>query len=604
VQRRELENPPAVRKCAARGRISVVGGAAVLLLGAGGLAACGQTAGSKAKSEDTGSGSVTGAGGSGTPDGASATTAAGQGGVPVDGSTTGGVAPTCDDAGGGLLPKRLTRLAFPQLANAIGQLFGDEIADEVRAEFELPGLAERAFPALAHASEGAAFGEQSWSKADAIAQRVGEHVLNEFASLTGCEASDTACSEAYLHDVAAEAYRRPLTSDEEASLAQLIDSLTATEASAAEMAQYGVYGLLSSPAFLYRTEFGADPEQAGPLAPAELADQLAYFLTDAPPDDELRELAEQGALLEGSNLEQQAVRLLGERSVQQNLSGALNAHFGLPNVEYVVIDAALAPTFDQAMRQSMRHEAEWFLEQLWQPEPFAQLLFGRRSFVDERLAAVYGIEFPPPDASVDADGFARVELPAERAGLLTLPAFLASSSRPDVASVVLRGLRVVTSFGCAAPAPGPPEDDMPSELPVGASQAEAAAIRAAEPACAQCHDAFDPQGLALQHFGLIGEYRDVDEAGEPIDSSATLSDGATVSGAAELGAHLAATDDFGACMSKAWLSYALQSVSETLEPCAYESIAQTFRASPGTLSDLLVAVATAPALRERSAPAQ
>ena len=596
--RRDVGERPALPKCASRHRISVWGGAAGLLLGAGALAACGQTAGSKGVSEHA-SNSVTGAGGDGPLDGASATTAAGEGGVPVDGSTTGD--PAACEAADGFLPKRLTRLAFPQLANAIEQLFGDEVADEVRGAFELPGPADRGFPALAHVSEGAAFGEQSWTKADGIAQRVGEYVSNDFANVSGCDASDTACSETFLYEVAREAYRRPLTSDEDASLAQLIDSLLATDASAAELAQYGVYGILSSPAFLYRTEFGTEPEQAGPLTAFELADQLAYFLTDAPPDDELRELAEQGTLLEAPNLEQQALRLLGAQPVQQNLTGALSSHFGLPNVEYVVIDAALAPTFDEGMRRSMRHEAEAFLEQLWQPKPFAQLLFGRQSFVDERLASIYGIEFPPPGASVDADGFARVELPPERAGLLTMPAFLTSSSRPDAASVVKRGLQVVTTVACAAPAPSL-DAELPPEVPEGMSQAEAAAIRAAEPACAECHDAFDPQGLALQHFGLIGEYRDLDEIGAPIDSSVILSDGAAVSGALELAQHLAATDDFGACMSKAWFSYALQILSETVDPCVYASIAQTFRDGPGALSDLIMAVATAPALRERSAP--
>jgi len=61
-----------------------------------------------------------------------------------------------------------------------------------------------------------------------------------------------------------------------------------------------------------------------------------------------------------------------------------------------------------------------------------------------------------------------------------------------------------------------------------------------------------------------------------------LADGTAVSGAVELAAHLIATDDFGACMSKAWLSYALQNLSETLCDREVENTRDSWRAPAGS----------------------
>lgn len=241
-----LRSDAGVRAAPPRRRIFALAGASVVLLGAAAPAACGQTSASKGATEGGEQDAVTGAGGSGTQDVSTATTAAGQGGSPdatSTGSTTGSD-PACDEASP-FLPKRLTRLSLPQLANSIEQLFGGEVAADVRSEFELASRTDRGFPALAHPSEGAAFVEQSWSKADGMAQRAGEYVGNDFTNLSGCDTNDVACSEVFLFELATEAYRRPLTSDEEDSLAQLIDDLLATEASAAELAQYGVHGILT-----------------------------------------------------------------------------------------------------------------------------------------------------------------------------------------------------------------------------------------------------------------------------------------------------------------------------------------------------------------------
>ena len=56
----------------------------------------------------------------------------------------------------------------------------------------------------------------------------------------------------------------------------------------------------------------------------------------------------------------------------------------------------------------------------------------------------------------------------------------------------------------------------------------------ANPGCASCHAQMDELGFALENFDAIGEWRDVDAAGSPIDASAKLPDGTAFKGPAEL----------------------------------------------------------------------
>ncbi len=77
----------------------------------------------------------------------------------------------------------------------------------------------------------------------------------------------------------------------------------------------------------------------------------------------------------------------------------------------------------------MYHETELFIKDvLWNGGKVSDLVTSRKSFIDKNLANIYGIA--APTAGLDADGFGLVELPANRAGLLTMPALLTARSAP------------------------------------------------------------------------------------------------------------------------------------------------------------------------------
>jgi hypothetical protein len=77
------------------------------------------------------------------------------------------------------------------------------------------------------------------------------------------------------------------------------------------------------------------------------------------------------------------------------------------------------------------------------------------------------------------------------------------------------------------------------------------------PVCASCHQIFEPAGLALENFDAVGAWR-TQEAGQPVDASATLPDGTRVDGVATLRASLTNHgDQFARVVSERLLTYAL-----------------------------------------------
>jgi len=77
------------------------------------------------------------------------------------------------------------------------------------------------------------------------------------------------------------------------------------------------------------------------------------------------------------------------------------------------------------------------------------------------------------------------------------------------------------------------------------------------PACASCHKIMDPIGLALEHFDLVGTWRERDGR-TPIDASGQLVDGTPLHGAADLRqALLSRSDAFVTAATEKLFTYAL-----------------------------------------------
>ncbi len=596
----------------------------VLLTSGAALFAAGGLAGCQAKIDPQGgmmtAGSGSGAGASaGSTSGAADTTSTSSAPDGTTGSGTGTTGsgtgetefdptPVADCVGSTVgASKRLVRLTFNQLAASVRSLFGDSLAAQVQTAFEIGSLSDRDFPPLSSPREGSLFIDSVWQSSDAIAQAVGKYVLDNFATVTACTDTPTAdCATQYVSSLAERAFRRPLEQREQARLLQVFTEAQAAGGTVQEATQYSVYAIMQSPHYLYRTEFGSAPYTQETLAPYELASALSYFLTDAPPDQGLIQAASSGQLSTQDQMRAQAERLLATPTARENLQAAVFAYFEIPALDSVVIDPTFAPEFTSGLRNSMYRESQLFLDNALWNGPVGDVLTSRTTFVNESLASLYGVAYPPPGSTPDADGFAMTELPDTRAGLLSNAGFLTARSRPDVASVVGRGILVNATILCAdiPPVPENLADTIAnvSAMLAGASEREKSEYRTSTVPCNGCHSNFDPYGLALDNFDVIGKYRTADSQNRPISAQVTLPDGTVTNTLPELANHVAVSGQFASCMAKHFIDYSLAEVSQDIktDSCAVKAVMDKFNTTSQTFTDLVREIAASSTMAVRA----
>jgi hypothetical protein len=370
---------------------------------------------------------------------------------------------------------------------------------------------------------------------------------------------ETACAREILTRLATLAYRRPVDSGD-AALATLLDFYERGREDGGFEAgiEQAIARLLIDPRFLYRFESRPEALAAGAAYRIDdfaLASRLSFFFWSSIPDDELLREAASGALHDPTALEGQVRRMLADAR-----SAALVENFAGQWLKLRELDDALPqdPGFDASLRAAFRRETElMFRHVLHEDLSVVDLLAARYTFLDERLARHYGID------GVRGSYFRLVELPADspRGGLLGHGSILTATSAANRTSPVVRGAWIVENLlGAEVP---PPPPGVEADLSGARSPAEAKTLRQrmeahrTEPACASCHQLIDPFGFALENFDLVGRWRDND-AGEPIDAAAVLTDGTLVDGPAALrGALLERSDVFVTALTEKLMTYAL-----------------------------------------------
>jgi hypothetical protein len=557
---------------------------------------------------------------------------AGDGGLNQSSSATGGSGGSGDCVGSPVVtPKRVVRLTEQQLFNSYTALFGASAVATISENEDPPLPLEREFPPV---SGEIGVSERLFGKVDRLAQSAMKYVSENAATLTSCGAtpSDATCVQDYLLTFAEKAFRQPLSAEEQSAITgRFWTEMTEAGATSADALAYGVYGILSSPSFIYRTEFGTDVEADGPLTPYELAAAISLFLTDRPPDTELLAAAAENRLTTPDQVRAQAARILATPEARQNLENALIKYFSLARVTSVIVNAETTPglTVTAGLRSSIFHEGELFMKNLLWSGPLRSLLTSRQTWTSSQVATrVYGVAGP---TQVDADGFGLVELPADRSGLLTLSTFLLSGARSTGSSPVARGLSVNGSIVCAVNPPFPevvnPETGESEPDPAvadamaalaDASELEKARYRATTPACAGCHIEFDAFGMVLEPFDAVGRFRTTDLEGRPIDASWTTTalpesvGGATVTSAAEAARALATSGALERCMAMNFINFALTEVSKgganntdlgrapQTGSCAVQGVMDGFEETDRSFTSLMGEIAASEALAIRS----
>jgi hypothetical protein len=140
--------------------------------------------------------------------------------------------------------------------------------------------------------------------------------------------------------------------------------------------------------------------------------------------------------------------------------------------------------------------------------------------------------------------------------------FLTASSPGLRTSPVKRGHWVVRRvLGEQIPAPPPNVPELPKdEAALGAlTLPQLLARHRQDKNCAACHQRFDSVGLALEGYGPIGERRDRDLGGHPVDATAVFPDGSEGTGLDGLRRYLSKRrqDEFVENLTRKLFAYAL-----------------------------------------------
>jgi hypothetical protein len=448
-------------------------------------------------------------------------------------------------------PARVRRLLDGQYAHAVRALVG-----EVGASVALPptDVPLNGFFAVGAAELALSGNGVDAYEASAVAIAAAASVDPTSPARAICQQATPGCFEQITRTLGRRAFRRPLSESE-------VDRYSAIAVAAADAylglvpntfdkgLEYLLLALLQSPHFLYIVELGepTQPEDGRRLTGPELATRLSFFLTDAPPDDDLLTAAESGQLSSPSALRAVARELMARPEARAALRNAFRERLHLIGFENLNRpDPALTP----AVRQAMVEESLRLIDDIvWDRDADLRELFTTTTtFVNDELAAYYGYTLPGSGTN-----FARVQTPAAegRAGLLTRGAFLTRFAHLNRSSPTLRGKFIRENLLCASVPAAP--NDVETTLPEEVGEAhlpqttrDRMALHMSEPRCAACHETMDPMGFALEAFDQFGRYR-THENGLPIDASNDL-DGVPADDAAGFMELLKNRSDMASCI--------------------------------------------------------
>lgn len=324
----------------------------------------------------------------------------------------------------------------------------------------------------------------------------------------------------------------------------------------AEAMLAGYQAFLCSGLFLYLQE----PQARQQPDDFAVADRLSHFLANTRPDAALRQLAA-GGLRDARVLREETGRLIAASGFERFVKSFTGSWLNLRNLRRDDPDIRLYPEYrlDEYLVDSMERETHLFFTAMVRENlPVRTLVEADFVFANEHLARHY--QLPPLAGSA----LRRVALPKDSplGGLLTQAAILKVTANGTSTSPVLRGAWIMDRIIGEPPPPPPPgvpavEPDIRGAKTIR----DLLAMHTRSATCASCHAKFDPVGLALENFDVLGRWRTryrgvaegervtgIDHTGHDfaytiagaVDASGTLADGRRFSDVRELKAILAA----------------------------------------------------------------
>ena len=338
------------------------------------------------------------------------------------------------------------------------------------------------------------------------------------------------------------AAREPIGDDSLGLFDALIAQRLEKGATFSEAMLAGFKAFLASGDFIYLREPRASGDHFA------IASRLSHFLTNSRPDARLFDLAAKERLRDPATLRDETARLMASEGFERFVQNFTDCWVNLRQIRRDDPDIRLFPEyrFDEYLVESMERETRAFFTAMIRDNlPASVLVASDFVFANDRLAKHY--ELPP----ITGSELRKVALPAGSpfGGLLTQGAILKVSANGTTTSPVVRGAWVMERL-IGRPPPAPPASVPAVEPDIRGAKTirDLLARHTKDKSCAACHAKFDPVGLALESFDILGSWRTryrgleegermtgIDRAGHdfsytlsaPVDSAGQLIDGRT-----------------------------------------------------------------------------
>ena len=390
---------------------------------------------------------------------------------------------------------------------------------------------------------------RSWSELQAAAEILAEQVTASDDALARVYPGTDATG--FIQTVGRRAFRRPLTPLEVEDYTKLFEQgkgMSGDKSELAKGAALVIRALLQAPDFLYRTELGP---KGAPLDGYEAAAKLSLWLLDSSPSDALLDAAE--TLTSTDALVNEATSMMAKaagRAAMQKFYGEWLRFDRFRELSKVGVS-----NYDPALNAEYQEASYLFFDNIFSRGlGVRDMLTSSRGFMGPGMATLYGL---PNEGS----GFVEKELGAERAGYFSQLPYLTLNGQNSQPDSIRRGLMLALDVLCSVLA-APPES-LPPIPERHEGQTNRQYIDSLTAGCgSSCHnELMNPLGYAFEHFDGMGQFRDVEPGGLPIDSSGSFAftDGKVdFADNVELMAAMAKSRQTHLCYAKKLASFALQ----------------------------------------------
>ncbi|WP_434041004.1 MULTISPECIES: DUF1592 domain-containing protein [Sorangium] len=482
---------------------------------------------------------------------------------------------------------RLVRLTNSQWASSVQVVLNVAAPSSLADGFEKPVAGTTDFTNNEHLLS---VNQRAWTDYQSAAEELAEEVTASDEALEDVYPGTDAAG--FIETVGRRAYRRPLTDAEVAGYTALFETgaaMSGTKSTFAKGAQLVIRTMLQSPHFLYRTELGEDRK---PLDGYEIAAKLSLWLRNAAPDDELLDKAPTLTTPE-------AIAKVAESMLEEPAAAKSMRYFHrelLHFDRYATISKLGVPSYNESLNAEYEESAYLFFEKVFTDGlGVRDILTSTKGFVGPGMASLYGL-------SASSRDLVERDLGPDRVGFFSQLPYLTLNALNEESDSIHRGVSINLDVLCTPL--GAPAPNIPPVPPLEPGQTNRQRITQLTSACGGlCHnELINPVGFAFEHFDGMGQYRDEENGGLPIDSSGvySFSEGAKpFADAGELMRHMAEGEQAHLCYAKKLASFALQRDVIPSDLPLVETLAKVSRGASGSVKEMMLELVKDEAFRTR-----